>query len=106
MQSKIVKVIGVSLIQAFIAVLVVWWWAASAFYISRNIDTTTSVGSPGSYTTIPSLNELVLVLTSALLIVTILGYPTYLVARKRWVEAIGLLVLTLVWLSIMMRIVS
>lgn len=91
--------IGISFAQAFVASLVVWLW--SMFML--NIDKFVAQGTEPtgtSFLLIPVMFMIVAVLAAG----AVLGYPIYLAFNNQWPKAVGLVVLTLVWLGILAAI--
>ena len=87
--------VGLSLIQAIGAGVVVWLWSV----IMNNGEKWFGSGNPGmaGWVIIP----LIFIIVATLSAGAVLGYPLYLVLHKKdWGKAVTLLLLTVVWLAI------
>ena len=89
------KYIGISFVQAFAASVFVWLWSMFMTNINQFVDTTSQMSSTG-FVLIPLMFIIVAVLSAG----AVLGYPIFLAFNNQWAKAIGLVVLTLVWLGL------
>lgn len=95
MMKKIANFIGISLLQAISAGLIVWLFGL----LVNNMERLREVGERGGITdflAIPMVFMIVAVLSAG----AVLGYPIYLIFNQKWGMAIGLILLTLVWLGL------
>jgi hypothetical protein len=93
--KSIGKFIGISLLQALGAGLIVWIWGV----LMTNMQQLANVGGDQSisgFLIIPMVFIIVAVLSAG----AVLGYPIYLIFNQKWGIAIGLILLTLVWLGL------
>jgi len=93
--KRIKEVLGLSIIQAVGASLVVWLWSIVMSYGEKWFGS----DNPGmaGWVAIPLIFMVVAVLSAG----SVLGYPLYLVLHKKtWGQAVTLLLLTILWLAI------
>ena len=100
MWKQIKEVIGVSVIQAIGAGVVVWLWSMIMTNLTQVFQSTTPT------TTTFVLLPIIFMITAVLAGGAILGYPLYLVLHDRkWGKAVTLVALSLVWLGIIAAII-
>lgn len=95
MRRQIKEVLGLSLMQAVGAGVVVWLWSV----VMSNGEKWFGSGNPGmaGWIAIP----LIFIIVATLSAGAVLGYPLYLVLHKKsWGQAVALLLLTILWLII------
>jgi hypothetical protein len=90
------NLIGISLLQAAGASIVLWLWTLFMVNTSKLI-----LAANPPTTLVLVLILILLVIAAALLAGAMLGYPIYLISQKRWKTAITLIGLTLVWLGVL-----
>ena len=93
--KHIKAVLGISVLQAVGAGVVVWLWS----FIMNNGEKWFGSGNPGmaGWIAIP----LIFIIVATLSAGAVLGYPLYLAFhQKNWPKSVALIVLTLVWLGL------
>ena len=90
------KFIGISLLQAAVASAIVWLWGLLMTNMEQLADISVNNGAYG-FLIVPIIFIIVAVLSAG----AVLGYPIYLIFNKEWGRAIGLILLTLVWLGLL-----
>lgn len=89
------NLLGISLLQAIGASLVLGAWTALMTHLSQFVDTSNKPDMPG-FILIPLLFTIAATLSAG----AVLGYPIYLAFQKKWKTALATILLTLIWLGI------
>ncbi|MDD5605758.1 MAG: hypothetical protein PHR51_00245 [Patescibacteria group bacterium] len=97
--KRIGQFIGISLVQAAVAGAIVWLWGLLMTNMEKLADISANNGAYG-FLIVPIIFMIVAVLSAG----AVLGYPIYLVFNNQWGRAIGLIILTLVWLGLLSAI--
>lgn len=89
------QLIGISLLQAIGASVVLGLWTLFMTNLSHFVDTTSKPDMPG-FILIP----VAFVIAATLSAGSVLGYPIYLALQKHWKKAVSLVGLTILWLMV------
>jgi hypothetical protein len=91
------RFIGISFVQAFMTGLFVWLWTIFMLNMDKFVATADKPAA-NSFLLVP----IMFIIAAALSAGAVLGYPIYLVvAHRAWGRAVGLILLTLIWLGLL-----
>jgi hypothetical protein len=96
MKQLTTSILGLSLLQAVGAAIILWLWSV----LMINGEKLLNLGpnpTIASFVAVPIIFMITVVLAGG----AVLGYPIYLALQNQWWKAIGLTLLTLVWLGIL-----
>jgi len=90
------NILGISFLQAVTAGLVIWLWSLVMTNGQKWIDIPPEASQFGPLLILPLIFIIVATLSSG----AVLGYPLYLALQKKWIEAIKIILFTVLWLAI------